>query len=157
MIADNHSALENSISKLSSQIEALSRANTALEKCFTDLINTQSVTHKDTQPPITSTAATASSIVDELSERECKRNNIIIYNLPEVFEPSLEEKNFVDLCNSFVKVDLNILRIFRVGHKINNITRVRPLLVSLLPKLTLILYLKLTICTIILIFELCSS
>ena len=124
----NYSALENFVSKLSSQIEALSQANTALEKHFTDLLKSQSETHQETQPPNISTAVTASSIVDELSEREHKRNNIIVYNLPEVTEPSLEEKNFVDLCNSIVKADLNIHRIFRIGRKMSN--RVRPLLVS---------------------------
>ena len=115
---DNHNVLENSVSKLGTQIEALSQANLALEKHFSDLLSTQSETQKIIKPPEVSTAATASSIADEpLSERECKKNNIIVYYLPEAPEQSLEEQNFGDLCKCIVKVDLNIQKIFRIGCK----------------------------------------
>ena len=70
---DNHNVLENSVSKLGTQNEALSQANLALENHFSDLLNTQSETQKIIKPPEVSTAATASSIADELSERECKK------------------------------------------------------------------------------------
>ena len=124
---DNHNVLENSVSKLGTQNdhEALSQANLALEKHFSDLLSTQSETQKIIKPPEVSTAATASSIADELFERERKKNNIIVYNLPEASEQSSEEQNFADLCKCIVKVDLNIQKIFRIGCKDN--TRVRPL------------------------------
>ena len=56
-----------------------------------------------------------------------KKQNIIVYNLPEAPEQSSEEQNFADLCKCIVKVDLNIQKIFRIGCK--DSTRVRPLLV----------------------------
>ena len=126
-IIDNHNTLENSVSKLGTQIEALSKANTALEKRFSDLLNTQSVNQKTLKSSEVSTAATASSIADELSERERKKNNIIVYNLPEAPEKSSEEQSFADLCKHIVEVDLNIQKIFRIGRKDSN--RIRPLLV----------------------------
>ena len=124
---DNHNVLENSVSKLDTQIEALSQANLALEKHFSDLLSTQFETQKIIKLPEVSTAATASSIADELSEHERKKNNIIVYNLPEAPEQSSEEQNFAGLCKCIVKVDLNIQKIFRIGCK--DSTRVRPLLV----------------------------
>ena len=74
---DNHNVLENSVSKLGTQNEALSQANLALENHFSDLLSTQSETQKIIKPPEVSTAATASSIADELSERECKKNKTL--------------------------------------------------------------------------------
>ena len=123
----NHDALKDSVSKLGTQIEALSRANTALEKRFNDLLKSQSETQKSLKPPEVSTAATASSIADELSERERKKNNIIVYNFPEASEQSPEDQNFANLCKTIVKVDINIQKMFRIGRKDSN--RVRPLLV----------------------------
>jgi len=126
-IIDNHNTLENSVSKLGIMIEALSKANTALEKRFSDLLNTQSVNQKILKPSEVSTAATASSIADGLSECERKKNNIIVYNLPEAPKQSSEEQSFADLCKHIVKVDLKIQKIFRIGRKDSN--RIRPLLV----------------------------
>ena len=90
---DNHNVLENSVSKLGTQIEALSQANLALEKSFSDLLSTQSETQKIIKPPEVSTAATASSVADELSEREYKKNNIV-YNLPEAPEHLFRRTEF---------------------------------------------------------------
>jgi len=85
------------------------------------------VNQKILKPSEVSTAATASSITDELSERERKKNNVIVYNLPEAPEQSSEEQFFADLCKRIVNVDLNIQKIFRIGCKDSN--RIRPLLV----------------------------
>jgi len=54
-----------------------------LEKRFSDLIKIQSETQKILKP---AEVSTASSIADELSEHEHKKNNIIVYNLPEASE-----------------------------------------------------------------------
>jgi len=126
-ITVNHDVLKDSVSKLGTQIEALFQANTALERRFNDLLKTQSETQKILRPSEVSTAATASSIADELSERDRKKNNIIVYNFPEASEQSLEDQNFANLCKAIIKVDINIQKMFRIGRKDSN--RVRPLLV----------------------------
>jgi len=110
----NHNILENSVSKLGTQLEALSQANTALEKHFNDLLKTRSETQKILKPAEVSTAATALSIADELSECERKKNIIIVYNLPEASEQSSEDQNFADLCKAIVKFDLNIQKMFHI-------------------------------------------
>jgi len=107
-------------------------SNTALEKCFSNLLRTQSETQKILKPAEVSTAATASAIADELSERECKNNSIIVYNLPESPEQSSKDQNFADLCKAIVKVDLNniIQKMFHIGRKNSNRSRPASLEVS---------------------------
>jgi len=66
----------------------------------------------------------------ELSERERKKNNIIVYNFPEASEQSPEDQNFANLCKNIVKVDINIQKMFHIGRKDSN--RIRPLIVGML-------------------------
>jgi len=63
-----NNTLKHSVSTLGSQIEALFQANSALEKRFSDLVNTQSQSQKISKPLELSSAAAASSIADELPE-----------------------------------------------------------------------------------------
>ena len=81
------------------------------QRRFNDLLKLQSETQKSLKPPEVSTAATASSIADELSERERKKNNIIVYNFLEASEQSPEDQNFANLCKTIVKVDINIQKV----------------------------------------------
>ena len=100
--------------KLGTQIEARSQANTALERHFNDLLKTRSETLKILKPSEVSTAATALSIADKLSERERKEINIMVYNFPEASEESPENQNFANLCKAIVKVNINIQKMFHI-------------------------------------------
>jgi len=66
---------------------------------------------------------TALSITNKISECECKKNNIIVYNLLEASEHYLDDQNFADLCKAIVKIDLDIEKMFRIGCKNSNRSR----------------------------------
>ena len=116
-IIDNHNNPEQSVSKIGAQIESLSKANSALEIKFSELITNQSQAQDVPKQSELSTVATATSIVDELSECKRKRNNIIIYNLPEAANQSTDEQSFADLCKVIVDADVNAQKLFRIGCK----------------------------------------
>jgi len=112
MLTRPSDVLKDSVFKLGTQIEARSQANTALERQFNDLLKTRSETQKILKSSEVSTAATALSIADELSERERKEINI---NFPEASEESPKNQNFANLCKAIVKVNINIQKMFHIG------------------------------------------
>jgi len=83
-IRDQCGVLKTTVSKLGNQIEELSQNNLSLKKKFSDLLSTQK------EPQVLGTSSSqyelntaATTIAKELAERERKRNNVVVYNLPE--------------------------------------------------------------------------
>ena len=71
----------------------------------------------------------ASSIADELADRERRKNNLIIYNLPEKSDHELDKKLFAELCKTIFSDEFAVSKIFRLGKRNEN--KIRPLLVVL--------------------------
>jgi len=70
---------------------------------------------------------TASGIADELADRECRKNNIIIYNLPEKPDHESDKKLFTELSKTIFSEEYPVLKILRMGKKSEN--KHRPALV----------------------------
>ena len=64
-------------------------------------------------PPIIQTESPASTfltVAKELDDRERRKNNVIIYNLPKT-SPSQDEKWFVDLCKTVFDIGIKVTKI----------------------------------------------
>ena len=72
---------------------------------------------------------TASSIADELADRERRKNNLIIYNLPEKSDCEIDKKLFAELCKTIFSDEFTVSKILRLGKRNEN--KNRPLLVVL--------------------------
>ena len=82
-------------------------------------------------PPIIQTESPASTfltVAKELDDRERRRNNVIIYNLPET-SPSQDKKWFVDLCKTVFDIGIKVTKILRLGKPAEE--KARPLLIVL--------------------------
>jgi len=72
---------------------------------------------------------TATSIVDELAERDHKAKNLMIYNFPEEHDPETEKVNLIKMCNDITNLDkIRLLKFYCIGSKDGS--RLRPLLVG---------------------------
>ena len=69
---------------------------------------------------------TASSIADELADRECHKNNIIAYNLPEKSDCEADKKLFAELSKTIFSEEFAVTKVLRMGKRIEN--KHRPLL-----------------------------
>jgi len=88
-------------------------------------INHNQSVHSDPQE----LSKTATSIVDELVERDHKAKNLMIYNFPEEHDPENEKTNFIKMCNDITNLDkIRLLKFYRIGCKDGG--RLRPLLVG---------------------------
>ena len=70
----------------------------------------------------------ALSIVDELTDRERREKNIVVYNLTECSDRKTDIETFKALSNNVFKLDVNIAKAIRLGPKIAN--KQRPLLLT---------------------------
>ena len=80
-----------------------------------------------TSPQELTTAAT--TIAEELAERDRKKNIVIVHNLAECSNPTTEKDNFIKLCKEATDLDVRVQKCFRLGQKIDG--KVRPLLICL--------------------------
>ena len=95
------------------QIEDACNQHDSLQKQITGTSKITSQTVASTTE--SSTTAVLSNIADELADRECRKNNLIIYNLPESSDQSKDTAFFNELCQS----------VFTITAKITNCKSVR--------------------------------
>ena len=69
------------------------------------------------------------NIADELADRERRKNNLIIYNLPETSDQSKDTAFFNELCQSVFTITVKVTKSMKLGKKVEN--KNRPLLISL--------------------------
>ena len=60
---------------------------------------------------------TASSIADELADREQRKNNLIIYNLPEESDCEINEKLLAELCKTVFSDRISARPYFRFASR----------------------------------------
>ena len=78
-----------------------------------------------------SSRSMAVDIVKELEDKECRKNNLIFYNIPEPTTPSWKADSayISDLCRTTFNLNIEIIKSFRLGKKIDQ--KHRPLLICL--------------------------
>lgn len=129
-IAEKHSLISQSITDLSSQIQNLSLNSAALESKFNNLIKS---TQLQKNPPASNTfipTSVAVDVADEISERDKRKCNLIVHNLPE--EPldnhHTDADTFLELCKTSLDLHIDITKAVRLGQKSN--TKTRSLLIK---------------------------
>ena len=78
---------------------------------------------------VNATTTPTLSILDELADRERRRKNLIVYNLPENSDRQADKTKFQELSTTVFNLDLSITKVFRLGKR--NDDKPRPLLVGL--------------------------
>ena len=68
-------------------------------------------------------------VADEIAECDRRKRNVIIYNLPEQADRAADKAKFTEVCKSIIDRDIDVVKLFRLGQKIDN--KHRPLLVGL--------------------------
>ena len=91
---------------------------------------TNSTTQMETNLSLpVSSSGGALDIVDEMSDRDCRKHNIVVYNLTEGNDCKTDIETFKALSSGVFKLDVNITKAIRLGQKITN--KQRPLLLIL--------------------------
>ena len=117
--------LHRIISEVSNKVDNLNLRN----KELLGEIEAASESISTDKPPIIpseSPASTFLTVAEELDNRERRKNNVIIYNLPET-SLSQDEKWFTDLCKGVFDISIKITKILRLGKSVEN--KARPLLI----------------------------
>ena len=129
IISEVSNKLDNLTSQninLQKQIEDVCHRNDSLQNQITDTSKTTSQTAASTTESSTTTVL---SIADELADRERRKNNLIIFNLPETSDQSKDIAFSNELCQSVFAITVKITKSLRLGKKVEN--KNRPLLISL--------------------------
>ena len=82
------------------------------------------------RPSSTSASAASSaahSIIDELADRDRRKKNVIIYNMPEATDHAADKVSFLALCKTVFNLDVLVTRVIRLGKRQES--KHRPLLV----------------------------
>jgi len=130
----------NQISNLTTRINQLVSNNNQIQTQIEDMkvaIHKKCDDKAAQQPPNanvdppsqTSVSGTTLTILEELADRERRRNNVIIYNMPESSDPQSDQGKFKELCSTAFGIDVNLNKTTRLGKKIDN--KQRPILVCL--------------------------
>ena len=118
------------IEDLGSKIENLLLNQTGLQM-EVDSIQSQPTSAGVAMRPSSTSASAASSaahsIIDELADRDRRKKNIIIYNLPEATDHAADKVSFLALCKTVFNLDVLVTRVIRLGKRQEN--KHRPLLV----------------------------
>ena len=121
------------LQETSSKIEELSACLVALSSKVESLAHDQSKFDKSTPtakppshpPPPSTGAAEAINAIREYSERERRKCNVVVYNLP---ESEVDTDAFTHVCKEGLKLNIKIVKVQRLGRSAS--TKARPLLVS---------------------------
>ena len=115
------------INSLSNQLKDLEA------KCLTNPVMETSESPTTPHTITSDSSVTALSIADELSDRERRKKNLILYNVPEQVNTQSDKGFFVDLCKAVYDMNVPINKMFRLGKKkaSNEQPQHRPLLVAL--------------------------
>ena len=121
----NYSQVNEAIITLSNNIDSLSSNNTELD----DKVNTLSKSvQSQPKPPAWEFPATftpssvAINVADELSERNKRKCNVMVHNLPEPSTATNETdiKCFADICRGELGFEVDITKSIRLGQKQNS-------------------------------------
>ena len=120
-------SLNQAISNLSHKIDQLQTSETETQNQIKD---TKKALSSAYDPP-SAHSSVADTIVQQLEDKNCRKNNILFFNIPESeTSNSGVDPGFVSkLCKDVYNLDIQILKAFHLGKKLAN--KSRPLLVQL--------------------------
>lgn len=122
-------SLEDFASKIDHLLSSQSGLQMEVDSVSQSLQNpTAPVGTSGSVPNHTSASSAAQNIVDELADRDRRKKNIIVYNLPEAKDREADKGSILSLCKTAFDFDIPITKIIRLGKKVDN--RHRPLLVG---------------------------
>jgi len=130
-ITEQQDSLSKQMNDLSQKIADLSAKQQSLQQSVQNISSqiVESASNMDTNTTHNTNIATSRSaldIVDEMADRERRKQNIVVYNFPECADRKADIDAFQTLCSTVFKLDTNICKAIRLGPKIAN--KHRPLL-----------------------------
>ena len=138
--SENEECLSKHISDLSKKIADLSAKQQSLKETV------QSISSQIAEPPtcmdtdVTQNLRTvpprsALDICDEMTDRERRKYNLVVYNFSECVDRKADIKAFKDLCNTVFKLDTSICKAIRLGPK--NADKTKTITANLLKNSTI--------------------
>jgi len=123
-------SLSKQINEFSQKIANLSAKQQLLQQSVQTISSqiVQSTSHMDTNTTQNTTARNAFDIVDEMSDRERRKQNMVVYNFPECADRKADIGAFQTLCTAVFKLDINICKAICLDSK--NANKQRPLLLT---------------------------
>ena len=119
-------AIRKEISDLSAKVNALCSMNENLEK---EIKSTTASSIAQSSVPNTQSTSAALSVIDEISDRNRRKNNLIMYNYPEGADLSADKESFISLCSTVFDLNVEVDKVLRLGRRLEE--KHRPLLVRL--------------------------
>lgn len=120
---EQYSSLKKSISQLGFQMEDLYQNILAIKSKFTEFItfcnqrDVSDISHSSQE-----ISTTATTIAEELPEHKQKRRNLVIYSFPEGVSQIVEKENYTKMCKEISDLEVNLLKIFHIGHRTETFT-----------------------------------
>ena len=125
VLENNCKKLQTCVEDLSMKINSLSSSNKTLQMEIESTSKSLNATQTTCVPM--SPFNPAMRIVDELSDRDRRKKNVIVYNLPEPAQNNKSDSDaFSALCSSVYNSSFTITKLLRLGKKQPN--KIRPLL-----------------------------
>ena len=122
----NH--LNKSVSDLTVKINELCTQETNLKKQIEDSSSAISAAKAAMEKPIATSIEPTLRAMEEMADRERRRNNVIVYNLKEGGSYEADRDSASVLLNSILDTQfINVIKLFRLGPKSH---RDRPLLIG---------------------------
>jgi len=69
------------------------------------------------------------NVIDEISDQNRRKNNLLIYNYPEGADLSTDKESFISLCSSVFDISVEVDKVLRLGRRLEG--KHRPLLIKL--------------------------
>ena len=120
-----HRAIRKEISDLSMKVNALCSMNENLHQ----VIKSTASSIAQSSVPVTQSTSAALSVIDEISDRNRRKNNLIMYNYPEGADLSADKESFTSLCLSLFNLNVEVDKVLRLGRRLEG--KHRPLLIRL--------------------------
>ena len=79
--------------------------------------------------PATQSTSAALNVIGEISDRNCCKNNLLMYNYPEGADLSVDKESFISLCSSVFDLNVEVDKVLHLGRRLEG--KHRPLLISL--------------------------
>lgn len=116
--------LQTITSNLATRIKDLCSQHTALQNQLQTASSSSELISCSSGPEPTKSAF---DVADEIADRDRRKRNVIVYNLPEEPNRAADKAKFIEVCKAVSSNGISIEKLFRLGRKAQN--RHRPLLV----------------------------
>ena len=120
--------LQSITTNLATKVKDLCTQNNTLQEQL-QAVSSDLTSKSTSSTTVSEVALSTFDVADEIAERDRRKRNVIIYNLPEQANRAGDKTKFTEVCKSIIDRDIDVVKLFRLGRKIDN--KYRPLLVGL--------------------------